>query len=684
VGRPAPPLLPADDPATVETRAAVESALRELRDALHRRGRLASRQDALDEISRLLFAHVVAQLDGNDGIATAALAARPEPTLAARLVGFVAEAHRRHLPESLAVEVPAGDLALRLKPEEEALAAEIVAVFERLHVVEAATVDGGGPGTDVLNEVFGTFLADSFLDEKELGQYLTPVEVVRYMVGLALGALDEDERQALGSPSAAEDFGTILDPSCGVGSFLTELVRVAGSRCAPTDELTEWRRMMCRDVVAGIDKSERMVRLALANMALFRFPAARLHLANALTRTGPEGEVARSFDGTVGLILSNPPFGARFSGADLDGYRIAHEWAHRPPAAVDSELLFLERYLDWLRPGGQLVTVVPDSILTNKGLFGDLRRGLASVVELVSVTSLPPVTFAAAGTSTKTSVLQLRKRSGRGSRVRTRFAICHDVGYSVVTRGSRRLKVPTGGGELPALLASVLDRRRPSHAAVADAPRWDATFHASMPLAVQQRVDAPRPDDVRLGDLAVVCTERVDPRRGGERTFAYIEISDVDGPSLLASAHQVPRERAPTRARKPVRAGDVLVSTVRPERRAVAVVRPEQDGAVATTGFAVLRPTGIHPVLLARLLQSDFVTVQLLRNNVGVAYPAIDETCLPAVLLPISKADLAELDAAADDVLDAEAHLAQARGALADQLEALVARWEQGGERPQT
>jgi hypothetical protein len=437
--------------------------------------------------------------------------------------------------------------------------------------------------------------------------------------------------------------------------------------------------MMCREVVAGIDKSERMVRLALTNMALFRFPAARLHLANAAARRGRDAEVTRSFEGTAGLILTNPPFGARFSGADLDGYRIAGEWAARPPSAVDAELLFLERYLDWLRPGGQLVAVVPDSILTNKGLFGELRRGLAPAVELLSVTSLPPVTFASAGTSTKTSVLQLRKRASRRSRSRTRFAICHDIGFTVTTRGARRLKVPTGRGELPAVLASVLGHAAPSPrslAGVADATRWDAAFHAFMPPAVQERVAAPRPDDVRLSDVAALCTERVDPRRRAEPTFMYIEISDVDGGSLQAEVRSVDRDRAPTRARKPVRAGDVLVSTVRPERRAIAVVRPEQDGAVVTTGFAVLRPTGIHPLLLGRLLQSDFVTVQLLRHNVGIAYPAIDESCLTEVVLPISKADLAELDPAADDVLAVEGQLARSRGHFADQLERLVGGWE--------
>ena len=90
----------------------------------------------------------------------------------------------------------------------------------------------------------------------------------------------------------------------------------------------------------------------------------------------------------------------------------------------------------------------------------------------------------------------------------------------------------------------------------------------------------------------------------------------------------------------------------------VAVVRTVQDRSVATTGFAVLRTTGIHPLVLARLLQSDFVTAQLMRNNVGIAYPAIEESCLPTILLPIARRDLVRLEAQADRLLDDEAALA--------------------------
>lgn len=121
--------------------------------------------------------------------------------------------------------------------------------------------------------------------------------------------------------------------------------------------------------------------------------------------------------------------------------------------------------------------------------------------------------------------------------------------------------------------------------------------------------------------------------------------------------------------------GDVLVSTVRPERGTVGVVRDEQGACICTTGFAVLRPKSIHPLLLAHLLKTDFVLAQLLRHNVGIAYPAIDESCLPDVLLPIRVDDLKAFDSIGGRIIELETILQDARSQLAAQLSHAVSTW---------
>ena len=133
----------------------------------------------------------------------------------------------------------------------------------------------------------------------------------------------------------------------------------------------------------------------------------------------------------------------------------------------------------------------------------------------------------------------------------------------------------------------------------------------------------------------------------------------------------------PSRARKLVKSGDVLLSTVRPERGAVGVVGPHQDASVCSTGLAVLRPTGIDPLTLASLLKTEFVIIQLLRNNVGIAYPAIHESCLPSVLLPVRLADLPKLQRQAGAIVEAQGHLYRIRSVFNESICDAGLAWRQ-------
>lgn len=647
----------------------LDAALRELREALHRRGRLSSRNEALDEVARLIFAHAASTRSGGPGISRQLLTGS-DVGAAERLRQFVAT-QANQLPKSLSYEMSPDDFELQLKPTEDELAKEVVYAFERLNtgVTEAQLpVD---EAVDLVNHAFGRFLADTFADEKELGQYLTPTEVVHFMVRLALSELTPAERDSLSNPATFNDFGLVLDPSCGVGSFLAEFVRQGHALVGSGKSGGDWSAAAARSLVVGVDKSERMIRLALANLATFGATEANLHLANGLARSGRDGDLLKEMEGQVGLILTNPPFGATFSQPEISAYKLSNEWPSRPPKSVDSELLFLERYIDWLRPGGQLLAVVPDSILTNKGLFADLRSGLGPNVEVRTVVSLPAVTFAAAGTSTKTSILHLRKGKAEGTAAR--FALCNDIGYSVSARGAQRRKVRESDGELPVILDELLTDSRTVVHEVPDfdeSGRWDAAFHASLSADFMTRINN-EPELLRISDVADLVADRTDPRRGTAETFDYIEISDVDGSSMSVSCKSVASGDAPSRARRGVKAGDVLVSTVRPDRGTVGVVPDWLDGAVCTTGFGVLRPNGIHPLVLAALIRSEFVTQQLLRNNVGIAYPAIEPSCLPEVVLPLSRSVVAQTSQVADALTQAQQELKRRTDDFTDTLSSL-------------
>lgn len=660
---------------------AVDGTLKSIREILHKRGQLSSRSQALDELSKLLFAHVQGLRTGMGGISRCAFG-ESDKGLAIQLKQFVDATIYSSLPESLAHNVDRRDFELRLKPQEDELARELIECFATL---QRQTSSFNLSGFDILNEVFGKFLSDSFIDEKELGQYLTPPEVVRFMVGLAINGFTSSESKTICDPQNCSDFGLILDPSCGVGSFFAEVVHQLKdtSGVSEQNESTQatWLKTVLGEVIVGIDKSERMVRLALTNLAMFGFPMARLHLSNSLARTGSDGSLADSLKGKVKLILTNPPFGATFQGNDLTKYKIATEWSRRLPGRIDSEILFIERYLDWLAPGGQLIAIVPDSILTNKAVFEDLRRGISAQIELCSIVSLPSITFGVAGTTTKTSILHLRKNlKGNGEPHRTAFAICHDIGFTVVTKANQRTKIVHGEGDLPRILSEIKTplAKQSSVRWLQDAEmleRWDAQHHASLSTEIEQRLNCKANGDLCVSDVAELVDERADPRRWGAKQFDYIEISDIDIQTCVVYTNCIETSATPSRARKLVKEGDVLVSTVRPERKVVGVVGAHQEGSVCTTGLAVLRPKGIDSLTLAYLLKTEFVVTQLMRNNVGIAYPAINESCLPRVLLPVQLADLPKLECLARAIAKAEEHLHGLRGEFNESIHAAGSEW---------
>lgn len=136
---------------------------------------------------------------------------------------------------------------------------------------------------------------------------------------------------------------------------------------------------------------------------------------------------------------------------------------------------------------------------------------------------------------------------------------------------------------------------------------------------------------VPIGDVAEINPESVDPSaefRDG--SFAYIDIASVEKTTgRVGPVATVRGDEAPSRARRRVRAGDILVSTVRPNLRGFAIVPPELDGQVCSTGFAVLRHRdGVVPEFLLYQVLSDTFLAQLTTSARGGHYPAVNDQAL--------------------------------------------------------
>jgi type I restriction enzyme S subunit len=164
--------------------------------------------------------------------------------------------------------------------------------------------------------------------------------------------------------------------------------------------------------------------------------------------------------------------------------------------------------------------------------------------------------------------------------------------------------------------------------------RVDAWFHQPGYVRMGDSLRG-RSDLVVVGELATRVEEvvRFDTFRSG--FFDYFEISDMDISSGTISSERVAVQDAPSRAKCAVRGGDVLVSTVRPNRKAIAIVPDDVVAAVCSSGFSVLRAKDTATAYFLRTCMiHDAVTHQLMRWNTGATYPAIEHEVPLAVVVP--------------------------------------------------
>ena len=160
------------------------------------------------------------------------------------------------------------------------------------------------------------------------------------------------------------------------------------------------------------------------------------------------------------------------------------------------------------------------------------------------------------------------------------------------------------------------------------AGRLDAQFFAPR---VEQLLARLGRDGLRLFDVASVRRERFEPT--GLDNFNYIEIGSL-GSDGTAAPESVPMAEAPSRATQYVHTGDVITSTVRPIRRLSALVAPEQDGAVCSSGFVVLQPQKISGEALLTYLRLPLVCELMDLHTSATMYPAISESDLLALPIP--------------------------------------------------
>ena len=130
--------------------------------------------------------------------------------------------------------------------------------------------------------------------------------------------------------------------------------------------------------------------------------------------------------------------------------------------------------------------------------------------------------------------------------------------------------------------------------------------------------------EVKLGEVISVNPDSVGKDFPLEQIL-YTDISSV-GTGVADDPIEMPFSEAPSRARRLVKDGDTILSTVRPNRRSFLYIKNPENNRVVSTGFAILRARDkIDSRFLYYLISNQPFTDYLTLHAKGAAYPAVDE-----------------------------------------------------------
>lgn len=245
-----------------------------------------------------------------------------------------------------------------------------------------------------------------------MGQYFTPQEVCQFIVDVVKPEISD----------------LILDPFCGSGHFLSlSLDRISRNTSSSSKEFHEF----AFGKLHGIEKSDRMTRVAMTDMRLRGDGHSNIRCVDALLSFENYPDISpESFD----VVLTNPPFGSLI-GSDALSQLGSFELSRRRKN-VPLEVLGLERSIAFLRPGGRIGIVLPDSIFSADST-SHIRDWIHSKIKIRAVVGLPVETFSPYGANVKTSILFGRKWSPgevRGDNYPICMITLESIGYDASGR----------------------------------------------------------------------------------------------------------------------------------------------------------------------------------------------------------------------------------------------------------
>ena len=162
---------------------------------------------------------------------------------------------------------------------------------------------------------------------------------------------------------------------------------------------------------------------------------------------------------------------------------------------------------------------------------------------------------------------------------------------------------------------------------------------------------------IKIGNYSTIDEKSLKSNTDDNFTFKYISLSDIVKGKINIPNKNISFKQAPSRARRIVSNGDILLSTVRPNLKAFGMLENSSEPTIASTGFAIIScKQGLHAKFLLHNLFSNSINRQFYMLVVGSNYPAINSSDVKNLKIPLpslaEQQKIAEILSTWDEAID--------------------------------
>lgn len=188
------------------------------------------------------------------------------------------------------------------------------------------------------------------------------------------------------------------------------------------------------------------------------------------------------------------------------------------------------------------------------------------------------------------------------------------------------------GIELPSKDISLEHRIYTTKLSHISGKRFDCEYHQSYYKALEEVIQKGKYKVAKIRNLIDNVKDLSQPF---DKKVIYVEIGDIEVENAVVDLKTIPLEKLPSNTKICIKQGDLLISTVRPNRKAVAIYE-NNNTAYCTSAFCVLRENGKYKKeLLQYLLRTNIFNALIVRNTTGSTYPTINNNDILNLKIPL-------------------------------------------------